>query len=120
MPTFLLELKFDDRGAVTGVQRLNQIGSAAANTKREVRELEDTLKRTARGVLALVGAYRAAGAVKDFARCGSAACRVAVERQHDSLLLAGIVCTCNIGYIACAGDRDMGQPPDAILTVTVG
>ncbi len=70
MPVFMLELKFDDKGAVTGIQRLNQIGSAASSTESEIRKLGQSLKNTAQNVLALVGAYKTIGAMKDFVRRG--------------------------------------------------
>ena len=70
MPVFMLELKFDDKGAVTGIQRLNQIGSAASSTESEISKLGQSLKNTAQNVLALVGAYKTIGAMKDFVRRG--------------------------------------------------
>lgn len=70
MPVFMLELKFDDKGAVTGIQRLNQIGSAASSTESEISKLGQSLKNTAQNVLALVGAYKTIGAMKDFIRRG--------------------------------------------------
>ena len=70
MPVFMLELKFNDKGAVTGVRRLNQIGAAASNTEKEVRSLEQSLKSAAQSVLALVGAYKAIGAMKGFVQRG--------------------------------------------------
>lgn len=70
MPVFMLELKVDDKGAVTGVKHLNQIGAAASSTEKEVRSLEQSLKSAAQSVLALVGAYKAIGAMKGFVQRG--------------------------------------------------
>lgn len=72
MPVFMLELKFDDKGAVTGIQRLNQISSAASSTESEISKLGQSLKNTAQNVLALVRAYKALDKIKAFAERGIA------------------------------------------------
>ena len=71
MPVFALELKFDDKGSVVAVKRLNQIGSAASDTENEVRRLGESLKNAAQNVLALVGHCKTIGAMKDFVRRGA-------------------------------------------------